>query len=208
LQSVADHYQRDTVDDSHAKTSGNKSSTIDSTSSSHRRLDKLELDRSLARLCGFDMNENRLASEGYRAPAPRRPRRDNYSSDNNIRGGGSQRQQRPWDESPRRAPSERTWDRQNRDRPGSRGPLPPNSYHGPQESRDNGRIRRIHAPPSTYERFPQGNNSRPSEAPSHSHGPPQREGERQQNHLSQLAPPSRASTNTAAAHLREQRPTR
>jgi hypothetical protein len=203
VQSVADHCQRDLVD-SQDKESGDNTSAVGSTASSRRRLGKLELDRGLARLCSFDMNEHRLVSEGHRAPAPKRPRRDNYSSDNNIRGGGSQRQQRPWDGPPRRGPPERTWDRQNRACPGPRG----HSYRGPQDSRDDGRILRRDAPPSPYERFPLGNNRRPSEASIRNHGPPQGGGERQQNHSSQFAPPNRASTNTTAARWSEQRPTR
>jgi hypothetical protein len=206
VRSVADHCQRDIVE-SQAKQSGDNSSTVGSTTSSRHRLDKLELDRGLARLCGFDMNERRLVSEGYRVPAAKQPRRDNYRSDNNIRGGGSHRQQRSGDRPPRRGPPERPWAQQNRARPGPRGPPPPNSYHGPQDGRDDGRIHRRGAPPSPYERFPQGNNRRPPEAPSSNHGPPQAGG-RQQNHLSQFAPPNRANTKTTAARWREQRPTR
>jgi hypothetical protein len=179
VQRVAEHCQRDIVE-SQGKKSGDTSFTVGSTTSTHR-LGKLELDRGLARLCGFDMNVHRLVSEGYSVPAIRQPRRDNFSSDNNIRGGGSQRQQRPGDGPPRRAPPERPWDGQKRARAGPRGPPPPNSYRGPPDSRDDGQIYRRDAPPSPYERFPQGNNRRPPELPSRNHGPPQGGG-RQQTH--------------------------
>jgi hypothetical protein len=205
VQRVADHCQQDIVD-SQAKNNSDNCFAVGSTTSS-RRLGKLELDRGLARLCGFDMNEHRLISEGYRVPTARQPRQDNYSNSSNIRGGGSQRHQRPGDGPPRRGPSERSWDRQNRTRTGTRGPLPPNSYRGPPDSRDDGQIYRRGAPPSPYERFPQGNNRRTPESPSRNHGPPQGGG-RRQAYLPQFAPPNRPHTNTTAAHWREQRPTR
>jgi hypothetical protein len=78
------------VDDS--RKSSDTNSAVDSNTTSSRRIGKLELDRGLARLCGFDMNEQRLVSEGYRVPAAIRSRRDSYSNGSNIRGGSSHRQ--------------------------------------------------------------------------------------------------------------------
>jgi hypothetical protein len=67
---------------------------------SRRPLGKLELDRGLARMCGFDMNEHRLVSEGYRVPAAKKPRRDDYNNNHDKRGGGAHRQQQPRDGGP------------------------------------------------------------------------------------------------------------
>ena len=64
------------VDSHQAKDSGKHILAVGSTTSS-LRIGKLELDRGLARLCGFDINEQRLVSEGYRVLAAKRPRREN-----------------------------------------------------------------------------------------------------------------------------------
>jgi hypothetical protein len=38
-------------------------------------------------MCGFDMNEHSLVSEGYPVPAAKQPRRDDYNNNHDNQGG-------------------------------------------------------------------------------------------------------------------------